>query len=420
MSLNQPRDLLITLLIISVLTLKSINCFAGLPAPFCFKLADKDTLELRIDPRTALNDSTSASEILQTAEYIALQTPSNLYVSRIDQLEVTDDFFFVLDKSNKVINSRTRSAIFIFNKNGAFHAVISVTKCSYFALNRQLKQIVFRDDNSHSEWLIYDYQGNQVRKEPRLLEFNTFDFLDKNTIAYYKNYTYLKRTGNVLDSSPALSSFNLVIAKNGKATEKYLPFDTTNIVESTGVLKAGKYFYRSDKLYIIPGYEYNCYEVDEKNILNMMLKFVFPHQFTLPADFISQTVGKKTEYFENHNNLIYSISDFYHIGSFYIFQLNFSQSLPQVFFYDTEAKILTAWSMVDSDRASFYLPLGETILAGEGQYFYSAITESNLIRNINERKGDKGSVFPESVKSYMSGKSMFVKNPLLVKYQIKG
>lgn len=71
---------------------------------------------LRIDPSNATGGN--ASEIFESIKYIPLQTTKESLFGKIGQLEITDQYFIILDQST--------NSILFFNKDGTYHHKIKV------------------------------------------------------------------------------------------------------------------------------------------------------------------------------------------------------------------------------------------------------------------------------------------------------
>lgn len=122
-------------------------------------LLAQTSFTLRIDPENARGGS--ASQIFESIEFIPLETTSESLFGSIDQMEVTDDYFFILDTRSK--------SILVFNKDGRLHTRIrsggSDKYFGYFTLDRIDKRIIVYNQFSNG-LLVYDFDGKPMGKEP--------------------------------------------------------------------------------------------------------------------------------------------------------------------------------------------------------------------------------------------------------------
>ncbi len=101
------------------------------------KLFHADTAsfkEIRINPRTALTEEVSGADVFKSIAYLPLQTTKQSQFGDIDQLELTSDYFFILEHNHSQVNARINSAIIIFKRSGEFHAKINTVECFFFSL----------------------------------------------------------------------------------------------------------------------------------------------------------------------------------------------------------------------------------------------------------------------------------------------
>jgi 6-bladed beta-propeller len=116
-------------------------------------LSAQNITTLRIDPDNARGGT--ASQIFDSLQFIPLETTKESLFGSIDQLEVTDSLFFILD-----IRSRS---VLIFRRDGSLHARIISDGPNkyfgYFALDRKANRIII-DNNYANGLLVYDFNGN--------------------------------------------------------------------------------------------------------------------------------------------------------------------------------------------------------------------------------------------------------------------
>jgi len=136
-------------------------------------------ITLRIDPDNARGGT--ASQIFDSLEFIPLETTKESLLGSIDQLEIVDSFFIILDM-------RGSHSILIFNRNGKFHARIKAEGgnrfLGYFSINRKANQIIITN-NFDDSLLIYNFNGNLVNKLPYPQEkVNSLYYFNNGNVVY--------------------------------------------------------------------------------------------------------------------------------------------------------------------------------------------------------------------------------------------
>lgn len=146
---------------------------------------------------------------------IALESGDDCMIGEIRNILVDDSLIFVYDGWNE--------NVFVFNLEGKFlnkvgqkgHARNEYTSITYMSLDRELKQICLRDDDSQ-KLVFYDYQGHFLHCEPMFFWFDAFEIYGKNRIMLtlpYPNSDY-----------PEITKFKLTIAdENGQPVCGALP-----------------------------------------------------------------------------------------------------------------------------------------------------------------------------------------------------
>ena len=142
---------------------------------------------------------------------IALESSDECMIGEIRNMLVDDSLIFVYDGWHE--------NVFVFNLEGKFlnkvgqkgHARNEYTSITYMSLDRELKQICLRDDDSQ-KLVFYDYQGHFLHCEPMFFWFDAFEIYGKNRIMLtlpYPNSDY-----------PEIAKFKLTIT-DGKGQPVY-------------------------------------------------------------------------------------------------------------------------------------------------------------------------------------------------------
>lgn len=85
---------------LSIIFYLLISC-AGISAQHIIPIDTSNVKTLRVDPDNAFG--ASASEAFQSATYIPLETTKESTFGKIDKLEITDEYFIVLDENTNSI-----------------------------------------------------------------------------------------------------------------------------------------------------------------------------------------------------------------------------------------------------------------------------------------------------------------------------
>src|SRR6476469_787262 len=101
---------------------------------------------IRLDPENAIGGN--ASDIFSEVTFIPLETTSESLFGSISQLEITDEYYIILDRST--------NSILIFTKAGKFHSKIkgrsldSQYRIWQFSYNKWTKYLTYSKDNYNS------------------------------------------------------------------------------------------------------------------------------------------------------------------------------------------------------------------------------------------------------------------------------
>ncbi|GAA4327728.1 hypothetical protein GCM10023149_31310 [Mucilaginibacter gynuensis] len=336
--------------------------------------------EIRIDPRAAKGEEYAASEVFSSVRYIPLESTSKSAFGKVDQLEITDEYFIILDAAVSVVNSQSKSGIFLFSKDGKFHSKLEGFRTIYFAVNREKKEIsVLNFDDG--KWMHFNYEGKLLRSELPYINFADFTFLKDNTTAFYRGYSFVQDKFEPTLNTPALKYSNVLFAKNRQnfATH-YLPYDTLafNYNDAGGL---AKYFRTSgDYTYLTKPYDYSVYHL-KGTALAVNYQFIFPAEQSLPRDFLYNKVylNKRRIYAEEHKPLINLIGDFYKAGNHLSFK-SYSYESMDVFIYNLKSGELVSFSGTTADKLTHSLPLGLSIHGCDGvASFFSSVRAVDIL-----------------------------------------
>jgi len=344
-------------------------------------LDSSQILNLRFNPMDSLKQGSLilASKLYDSVSYVPLQTSKLSVFTEIDQLEVTDKYFIILDNGTK--------AILIFNKNGLFHKKIADVSTNSFSVDYLNGQIAFVDNNEAGTLVYYDFDGNYLKKEHLGIQYFSFAILGKEKIGY-RSFEKMGIDTNVFRNFSLFS--NLIYFKEKSITTGYLPYDTA-AVNPKEVANTQKNFYKSgDDLFFIKPFDYYIYKITTDKVTKAF-HISLPDDFCVPGDFCfnKKYLNNRRSYIAKHPDMVTLFSDFYNTkGNLFIKFYSTSGSTMDFFHYNFKTKKLVPFSHIASDSVSNFLPLGMHGLASDGKTLFTSVQSSFLIKSRADSKSD--------------------------------
>ncbi|MDB5143107.1 MAG: hypothetical protein JWQ66_1820 [Mucilaginibacter sp.] len=380
---------------------------------------DKDFMQLRIAPYAAQADEPGAGEIFDSVEYIPLETTNASMFGRIDQMEITDNYFIILDERYIRVNDKQLSAILIFTKAGKFHAKISDVRTSSFVYDDVKQQIIIKNNDSPN-FHFYTLDGRLIKKEQNLYDFSSFNFIG-NRVIYYTDYYVDKFHKKALEKLPSLQTSTLLIADYPVGFKTgFLPIDTV-VLKTNDHLSVAKTFFKSaDYNYFSRPNDYNIYRIKGDSVFKAV-QFIFPISYTLPPDFMTNIKyeGKKINFIENNPNIIFSVTDFYRTGANIFFRLKSFKPDQPVIIYNTKNSFLTSLTNIKGDATNGYLPLGDKIYCADDRAVYTYVNALDVINRKKENdRMEKTPNYPVALKDFFK-KATDRNNVVIVKLLAK-
>ncbi|GAA4327680.1 hypothetical protein GCM10023149_31230 [Mucilaginibacter gynuensis] len=282
-----------------------------------------------------------------------------------------------------------------------------------FEIDDSNEQILVRDSTIQNEIHRYTYDGQLVETQKVPLAFWDMALIDKNEIALYRSFSQLKKEGDFL-STTDFNFHNLLLYKNSKLIQGYLPYDTTITVQSD-VLNTKKNFYRSNgtTLFCQP-YDYKIYEIKQDGI-RPIYEFVFPNKYSLPVDFNSDKsyCGKKISYLKQKPDKIFTLSDMYKVGHQLYFTF-FSYNLSSIIFaYDLNSHSLTPLFKLPSNKNVNFLPLGRSLHAADATSIYTSLPSAEFVKYSWQMKKMQENQLPLNVRQLLKSISNR-DNPIII------
>jgi hypothetical protein len=371
---------------------------------------------LRIDPDYAHGGT--VSQLFDSLEFIPLETTSESLFGAVDQLEIVDSLFIILD---------IRSAsILIFNDKGKLHAKIKAGGTDKFfnflTIDRDHRDIVI-SNNFAGGLLVYDLNGRYVGKEQCPDRVETLYRFDQNHILYN-----IRRPSGPDPSTPV--RYDLWLSKGYSNMTRYLhPYNTRTEEGGYNIFFSPLNSSGHDRtcMFSLP-FDYTTYELCDTGIV-AKYTFIFPLQYSLPKDFETDSsfMGERLKYVylnpENRKK-ISSIERLYRMGDCLFFTARTGYMKFGVdwnYAYNLKTGGLLSFSRVSGDSASYYIPLLTNMLenidaiSSDGRLY----TSIPSIRMLAIKKGiDKNITYPETLARFYS-QATRNDNPVIVRARFK-
>jgi hypothetical protein len=380
----------------------------------CSIVHGQQTITLRVDPDNARGGV--ASEIFDSLVYIPLETKRESIFGNIDRLELSDDYFIILDHNT--------NAIYLFKKDGTFHTKITLDKwlktmnkelsgIRDFTVNNEKKEVIVSHILDQKAYYIFDFEGKFKRKVA-LNALNNLACIDK------EHYFYETIENHEDFSKPLLLTKGSCILYNG-ALDTELGYVLPSV--SYDYMKAGgfrltKSFNTSVLFYTRP-FNYDVYRVDSNGV-NSTFRFIFPMSYSLPSHFSDSTFnGKRRGYLDQQLNTIYSLSDLYQVGKHLIFSAhNSSFSTNSPYLYNLESGSLFFLDHISPDSTNSFLPLSDNIiLAADTVSVYTSVAGYEMFESREKEKARKP-VYTQTLQKFFKTQNRN-SNPVIVKLIVK-
>jgi hypothetical protein len=393
------------------------------------------TIELRIDPANTMGGN--ASEIFESVNYIPLETTKESTFGRIEQLEVTDDRFIILDENT--------NCILLFKKDGKFVAKIKGGDKKFpgspmfdfsvriydFKVNRWTKEIMFTSvDTKTHIWTyhFYDFDGKKVRDVVRGTKDPQFDdgmFIGKNLLVAASNLNDNKKEG--VDTRYQVE----YIQDLKEIRQRGFPYKVKGLEvdgDIMGVSSGPLYHYGNDTaVFYTKHYDYNIFRLTPHTI-QRAYKLILPLINVLPSDIITNSSykDKRMKYLKDHPDAIYGLGNCFQTGDNLTFKATNSngQSKLSTLIYNLKSGSVIGLGHITTDELSYFLPVADDrmysytgFVASDGKSLYSSFA-SIIMFQAHEANQDKGIKYNPVLNDYFS-KGKKEDNPVIVQIKLK-
>ncbi len=393
----------------------------------CFPALGQNERILRLDPNNA--EGGNFSDFFERIKFIPLETLNASSFNNVDQLEVTRDFFIILDKET--------NSILIFKRNGKFHSKISATKLGYskmrpiyaFTYNNLEQTIHIPNPKLRYSTVRFDLNGKQLSSTKELLQStdNLFFFSDRSVVSF--KYAADPR---MKDSTV----YETVLTKAGKIQNKLFPYNQTrSSLISRDILYAAQSFLYpqgndSTILFVRP-YEYDIYSLNPRDGATKRFNFVFPGQNSLPKEFKTDSIfkGKRIAYLKSNPKIIFGLSHVYIFKQLLFVRLkSFGSEATYSLIYDLASDRFYDVSKISPDVGSTFFSISDNSIGGvsfdnfnfgasDGENLFTFYSSRKFLDQVTANK-EKLKNIPEEINSLLKSISVD-NNPLIIELKPK-
>jgi hypothetical protein len=393
------------------------NRFAFFLLSFNFSLAAvaQPVYTIRVDLDNVRGGT--ASQVFDSIRFIPLETTKESLFGSIDQLEITDSFFIILD--------RRGASILVFNRNGKLHKRIITGGAnkyfSYFAIDRNTNSIVVLN-NYAKALLIYDFDGNLKQKQTSPEYLQSLNIFGNGTVLYN-----LRRPFD--PGADVKVPFDLGYAHGYDSIYRYMkPFDPKIVDGQFNIMYNPISFsgQGSSCMFSLP-FDYTVLQLGDTGITGKY-KFVFPLSYSLPANFITDSSfkGKRAQYvYSDQDNAkkVSDISTVYRVGDYLLFSLmsgDLSMDRDYNFLYNLRNEDLLSFTKVTADSMSCYLPVLYSAFEGLNAVYNKKVYSSipGFLLFAFKGKTDKPVKYPAELQDYFTNGTKN-NNPVILELNLK-
>ena len=399
---------------------------------------------LRIDPASAT--SGTASQLFEGINYIPLETTKESLFGTIDQLEVTDKYFIIMDRDTK--------SILIFEKDGKFHAKItskplSVQKFLYEKDSDRILVDMF-DEKSFTPEIQAEFSKNVVKALDIIMKLRSTAYYDtegkKSDVAVPKDLTSISSLTQsiVFPNGISISNFTLADShlpdstayelnfyKNNIAYRSYFPYNTKKDIVRFGRdrLNAGGFTKSQNDttVYFTRAADYSIYKITPYSFTKIF-EFIFPLRNTIPKNYFEDSLSpeKRKTYWQENRSLVKGLSNVRLIGNSLFFKIEnteINMEASNSLLYNLKSRNLISVNKYTPDEKSYFLPVFgqsfsyESFKTNDERYLYNFISSLEMF-DAKERTADKKPVYNPVLDNYFKKESR-KSNPVIVQLKPK-
>lgn len=381
--------------------------------------------KIRIDPSAAMGGT--VSQYIDSVEFIPFESTPKSTFGNIDQLEMTDNYFLILD--------RETTSLLIFTKQGQFHAKIEGQKVNpqqpnFYNFNFDKKTNLI-EINFISKICLFNLDGKLAFQRSASLDkyMGIKTGLGDKFSGYYFYSPWKPYTKN--DSI----GYELTVMEEGRLLRKYLPFRINLKYRESGGSQLHTDFFpdpaaNDSAVWFTRDYDYSVYRLTP-HTLEAPYLFIFPLSKSLPKNFRTDSVfdNKRSQYIKENKVVIYKVVNFYKYADNLLFKTITNSFSGSSLIYNLGSHHLVAIDKIVSDARSYFLPITDAEAGGldfssrgiiqyDGENFYTSCTSLILFYQ-KEATKTKNPSYPAPLNAYLNNKQNMKSNPVLVRIRFK-
>lgn len=380
---------------------------------------------LRIDP--ALATGRPAAQIYEEVHYIPLETTRQSLFGTVNQLEISDSLYIILDRST--------NSILFFNRKGKFKTKIRGRGREIFSFklekNKDRIQVLQSNTNNLDQIIrgkaetdlatatqllnrlirvtYYNLQGKSL-KVPKSESLLTPTYL--SSIEWPEGFSisnFALAGQNMIDSQ----AYELNIFKNNQLFKSEFPYNT-----SKEIARYGRYldnpagFTRSQNdtiVYFTRPMNYSIYKVSPHSIQEKY-QLIFPAKYTFPESFFTDNISQndRLSYFRDNPSMITGLSNIYVRKDRLFFKINNNErnwNASNSFMYNLKTGDVISLNRISPDSSTFFLPVtdysfgNESFKAIDADYLYTHISSRRMFQAF-EANQKREIEYPAAIKQY--------------------
>ncbi|WP_029275118.1 6-bladed beta-propeller [Pedobacter borealis] len=316
-----------------------------------------------IKTNTVVNGTTfvDSKNLYDSVVYVPLQTTQHNLIAKIDQLEVTDKYFIILDHDSKSIS--------IYLKNGKFFKKIDSVNASEFWVYDDV--ISFRDLSSHTVINRYSISTSKVAPEKIKLSYKNAHQIDKNASLFFLAYRK--------DNPAPLTDANLICIDEKNNISTLLDAKESKLTKQD-VFSSGKNFYTSNTLtYFSPNYSTDIFLL--KNKKADLIYHINVGEFALPQKREKDQDIKK---YVKTNPCIFGINNIYEVNGNLSFQTVSSKGFKNFTYNKATNVLVNLDNLKYGEKLTHFLPTGTNLIASDSTCFISHLPAAYLLKSYQQ------------------------------------
>ncbi len=393
---------------------------------------------LRIDPGFA--SGAPVSQVFEEIKYIPLETTKQSLFGTINRLEISEDYFIILDNST--------NAILLFNKDGSFHAKISIkgSEVYSFKYEKEFRRIRVLTTNTQQlavqvrEKAETDSAG-AIALLKRFIKVNYYTTDGKtlkvpapeDVVTPEKFYSVTLPGGFSFsnfalagEGMPSNTAFELNLSKGGKIYQSYFPYNKKEDIARYGRYLTGQGGFNPSQndtiFYFTRPLDYSIYELTPLS-LKEKYQVIFPLKNTVPQSFLTDKISQndRRNFMRDNPSIITGLSDIYERKNRLFFKINNNErgrSRSTSMLYDLKTGRLIDINSLSPDSLSSFLPVFdgpfsyESFKASDERHLYTYISSLRMFGSL-ESNVSKNIPIPLELKEYF-GKGDKKDNPIII------